>query len=90
MTDDAPAAEGPLTITITFTGPGAAACSIEAADGVEPAQVYAAAFLFDVWAREVRMQTIAAMAQRAAAAGPPRILVPTVSPNRQARRHPAD
>lgn len=50
------------TITITFAGKSLADLRIEASDDVEPAQVYAAAFLFDLWAREVR-DSILAQAQ---------------------------
>lgn len=54
-----PAAAEPPTITIRFEGPGAAAMAIVPGPGVTVAQLYAAAWLLDTYAHEVRGGEIA-------------------------------
>ena len=71
------------TITIRFAGVGLADFTIEASPDVQPAQVYGAAFMFDQWAQEVRIQMLAGAARAAEARGG--IVLPM---NRAARRHP--
>ena len=84
MTEDVNEVPQPRpTITITFAGPGLADFTIEASDEVQPAQVYGAAFMFDQWAHEIRIQILAGAARAAEARGG--IVVPV---NRQMRRHP--
>ena len=52
------------TLTLRWVGPGAADFSITPSPNLQAAQLYAAAWLLDAYAREVRM------GQAAAAAGP--------------------
>lgn len=73
-------------IIVTFAGLGAAACSIEADDEIEPAQVFAAAWIIDSWAHEVRFAQAAEIAARERARTT-QLVVPATAPNRQQRRH---
>lgn len=66
-------------VLIEFMGPDSATSRIEATASVQ--QVYAAAWLLNQWATELRMAQLGAIAE--AQAG--RIIVPG---NRQQRRHP--
>ena len=69
------------TIVVTFRGPGTADCQIVASDGIEPAKVYTAAYLVDLWAHEVRASLIEAARQAR-----PHLVVPVPAPNREQRR----
>ncbi len=71
------------TITVVFDGIGAAGCTIEASEDVQPSQIYGLAYLIDLWAREIRMSMIA-QAARAAEARQSGLVVPM---NREMRRH---
>lgn len=63
---DEPEGEAPVDandpaprIIVEFAGPGMADLNIRAEGPVEPAQIYAAAWLFDRWAHELRDGMIA-------------------------------
>lgn len=69
MAEDAKPANGaepaaPCRIVITFQGPGIAELAITHQGGVTDGQAFAAAFLLDCWAREIRQAILQAQAVR--------------------------
>lgn len=78
---DPPAIDDAPFIIVRFKGKGTADCTIVASDEIEPAQVYTAAYLVDLWAHEVRQSLIDAARAR------PHLVVPAPGPNREQRRH---
>lgn len=84
--DDQPAPETTPArpqIMLTFAGPGMADFAIAATPDIEPAQVYAAAFVIDAWAREIRAGVELERARTLAARETGGLYVP----NREQRRH---